>query len=821
MPWLSLWAQGTTVTLPSWIQWMIVWADPQFTDARLLGGFFGGFMTWSKLLGLVCLISWLGTRFFNLFLRSQQSRSGQSVVLNLPVIGLLLFVGIAILTAFLSIVQQAAVFPIPLIAGYPIPALLVGIEFLLGFLALEAVMWSSYRRPQGGSASQRGLALGVHAALAAGVFVIYKAFEFNRNVRGLKGSIASQDWQLILTDGLRYGATYAGLVVLAYFALGMFKEALSVRWRRLYSIAWQTVLDAVRRMWAPWVVLVLFVLFLAFTNWFLGGPGTRTPELARRYIETLSWVSSLLLSLMILLLAPMSLPTDIRTQVIYTITTKPVNRLELIWGRLIGYMGLITAVLLVMGLVSMFFVERVVNSRISTTREQAVASREVGKLDDARRSEEQAAQLENKMSARVPVFGFLSFTDSRGKARRKGIDVGQEQKLRSHIEGASASKASWRFGQAPQKEGRTLTAENVLPIERLLKPGTLEAVEDSLFRARYDQAQIKMNLEAPNLKGSERRRLEDRLTKVDSEVKRIQAELEPIQKQERDLREQIQKLEGAGKSADLTSLRAERDKLHSPPIPVEMVFNVFRTSKGELGEAVRASMVVSNPLRPDLELHRSVFPVIEYYTIRRFFPSRMLVGSMGQLAIEIQCITPSQFIGMSEKDLYVLSNQGSFRTNYIAGLTGVWLQALVITSVGLFAGTFLSWSVAFLLTLAVFVFGQLAIGFLDQFNQMGVVGGGPFESLIRLLTHENLQSNLASTPAVMAAKSFDLFLTPILTRLIYVIPNISALDVSNQVALGFAVTTPTLIGQVLLGLGYALPLTAFAYYIFKNREIAA
>ena len=213
--------------------------------------------------------------------------------------------------------------------------------------------------------------------------------------------------------------------------------------------------------------------------------------------------------------------------------------------------------------------------------------------------------------------------------------------------------------------------------------------------------------------------------------------------------------------------------------------------------------------------------MIEYYTIRRFFPSRMLVGSMGQLAIELQCITPSQFIGMSEKDLYVLSNQGSFRTNYIAGLTGVWLQALVITSVGLFAGTFLSWSVAFLLTLAVFVFGQLAIGFLDQFNQMGVVGGGPFESLIRLLTHENLQSNLASTPAVMAAKSFDLFLTPILTRLIYVIPNISALDVSNQVALGFAVTTPTLIGQVLLGLGYALPLTAFAYYIFKNREIAA
>jgi hypothetical protein len=87
--------------------------------------------------------------------------------------------------------------------------------------------------------------------------------------------------------------------------------------------------------------------------------------------------------------------------------------------------------------------------------------------------------------------------------------------------------------------------------------------------------------------------------------------------------------------------------------------------------------------------------------------------------------------------------------------------------------------------------------------------------------HNNLSSELAPTAGVMVAKSFDLFLTPILTNLVYVIPNISALDVSEQVAQGFSVSGGALLGQILLGFGYALPLTAFAYFILKNREVAA
>ena len=45
---------------------------------------------------------------------------------------------------------------------------------------------------------------------------------------------------------------------------------------------------------------------------------------------------------MVTILTPLSLPTDIQQQTIYTVVSKPVRRLELIWGRMIGYMALVT-----------------------------------------------------------------------------------------------------------------------------------------------------------------------------------------------------------------------------------------------------------------------------------------------------------------------------------------------------------------------------------------------------------------------------------------------------------------------------------------------
>ena len=83
-------------------------------------------------------------------------------------------------------------------------------------------------------------------------------------------------------------------------------ELINVRGRRLYAIARLSVIESNRRMWAPWVVITVFLLILAFTHWFLQPP--RPAEMGRLFVGTLTLLCSLLLTVMVTILTPLSLP---------------------------------------------------------------------------------------------------------------------------------------------------------------------------------------------------------------------------------------------------------------------------------------------------------------------------------------------------------------------------------------------------------------------------------------------------------------------------------------------------------------------------------
>jgi hypothetical protein len=251
-----------------------------------------------------------------------------------------------------------------------------------------------------------------------------------------------------------------------------------------------------------------------------------------------------------------------------------------------------------------------------------------------------------------------------------------------------------------------------------------------------------------------------------------------------------------------------------------MSFNVYRTTKGKIGEPVYAEIQATNP-RTGRQYSGDIFPIKEYYTNRVFLPAWILAGSGGALKIEIRCLSPTQYLGMAESDLYLLLPPGNFGVNYMKGLFGVWLQAMVLTAIGVWAGTFLSWPVALLTTIAFFVAGQLAFAFLVDFTRQAIMGGGPFESLIRLLTHDNQMSELTPTPGVLLAKTLDSLVMPLMSLLVYVVPNFQALDVSNMVADGYAVSWRLLVSNTLLALAYALPFSFVGFLILKKREVAA
>jgi ABC-type transport system involved in multi-copper enzyme maturation permease subunit len=783
---------------PVWIQnllgWLYLIGDPAFTTK----GVFGSLLTWTKIIGLFCLVSWIGARI----LSAIKQRIQLPALSGIAAAGLL--GGLA--SILLQQLQAAGRLSLPMIAGIS-PAVILGVISLFAVLAwIETLLWVSMNKDS--EKGDRLLLIAMHIALAYGLLNGMLIYAFAVVPPGVSVTIVD-----FLAQGARMGLTYMGYTALVLLLYRLFSELGMFNPVRTLAIAWLARKEANRRMWAPYVVLTVFLVVLAFTHWFLVPP--RPAEMSRLFVGTLTLLCSLLITLMIIFLSPLSLPTDIQQQTIYTIVSKPVSRLELIWGRIVGYMTLVTLMIGLFGAISYIYLIRQVNSTIRLTNQEANAIRSDNPIR-ATQLDEQSEQLAARMSARVPIKGSLVFRDSRGTPQIKGIDVGQELEYRTHVEGATPSKGIWRYGiishpfdevgnMAARDAGRAPGKQNYpildrrIPVDNFLRPGTIEYIDNqiSLLNARKARGE----------------------NGLDSSISSLQEQRRPLANKDAELQQALKAAQAANNQPEIDRVQNELATFHSDAFRIEMSFTIYRTTKGRVGEPVFASIKVTNPFTS--EQYDNTFPVREYYTDNQLIPASLLVGSDGFLNIEIQCVSSSQYLGMAESDLFILASNGSFVLNFAKGLMGVWLQALVLTSIGVFAGTFLSWPVALLTTIAFFVSGQVAFNYLQEFALSAQTGGGPFESLYRLLSHDNQMSDLTPTVAVITAKTLDSLIMPIMSRLVYVVPNFASLDVSNSVADGFAVTGSKVISNTLMAVAYALPFSVAGFFILKKREVAA
>ncbi|HWA96883.1 MAG TPA: hypothetical protein VG713_00255, partial [Pirellulales bacterium] len=125
----------------------------------------------------------------------------------------------------------------------------------------------------------------------------------------------------------------------------VFRDLLSVAPRRVWALArlgWQ---ESIRRRALVGFVLFLFVV-LPMALWFLD---THSPDPAVLYVSSVQWSITLLVLVTVLLLAAVSLPTDLKNKTIFTVVTKPVRASELVLGRVLGIATIGTAMLAVMG----------------------------------------------------------------------------------------------------------------------------------------------------------------------------------------------------------------------------------------------------------------------------------------------------------------------------------------------------------------------------------------------------------------------------------------------------------------------------------------
>ncbi len=607
---------------------------------------------------------------------------------------------------------------------------------------------------------------------------------------------------------IRYGSDFS-----TPFIHGMrrgVENLTSLSWFRIWAVARLTIQESLRRR--VLVVFALFMVLLLLGGWFLD-PNSENP--AKLYLSFVMSSTTILIMLLSLFLSSFSLPTDFKNKTIYTVVTKPVRSSELVFGRILGISLIGTVILALMGVCSFFFVtSSLQHSHLLTERDDLTPLPvEVAADSDSQRKmtfqgetrlasghkhpvkvysdgsvvmepvnghthavtvEKIGAQTkyvvassQGMLQARVPVYAKLSFRDASGMDTAKGINVGDEWEYRSYIGGSSA-----------------------------------------LSDSAYEEAAI-------------------------YEFTGIREDMFP------------------------------RD-VFSTGLPMEMTLGVFRTHKGDIEKRVTASYALRNPVT-GLKVEVSTFSTEEFiskaiaipwtfegtpqivqrrgrtengsyafpddeqarqersdpnFTERRQFDFFKDFVADGRVEIWLQCVDNQQYIGMAQADVYLRASDSSVELNFVKGFFGIWMQMVVIVSFGVLFSTFLSGAVAMISTVGIMI-GGFSKAFLIEIGLNKVLGGGPFESLYRLLIQQNMVVDLPTNFATSFIKAVDHIFGYFLALIGQAIPPLSEYAVyENAVANGFSIPAGWLLNHSVMTLAYAIPVFLVAYLILSNREVA-
>jgi hypothetical protein len=141
--------------------------------------------------------------------------------------------------------------------------------------------------------------------------------------------------------------------------------------------------------------------------------------------------------------------------------------------------------------------------------------------------------------------------------------------------------------------------------------------------------------------------------------------------------------------------------------------------------------------------------------------------------------------------------------------------------------TFLAGPVALLATLSVVMVGQFREFIQRLFeaqltgNTKEMPGGGPVESLYRLITQASITVDLEQTPLVTAMKTVDTFLLAPMRLAASLFPSLSSLGTSDFVAGGFDIPLDLLAAHGCETLGYLVAFFIAGMFCLKSREVAS
>ena len=567
-----------------------------------------------------------------------------------------------------------------------------------------------------------------------------------------------------LAQSVLYGPLAAGDRVYRGVLTGL-ADLAGMSPRRVWALARLAIQESLRRN--VLVALALFLLIVLFAGWFLDPKSVNPGKL---YLGFILGATNLLVCLVTLVLSVFSLPADIKAKAIQTVTTKPVRTGEIVLGRFLGFSLVGAALLAIMGLVGWGFVVRSVRHGHVAVVEDVVELKDVG----------------------GNVTGYEG---------RTSLDRGHRHRFELDASGAGFTDNVQGHRHAVRRSERGVV---VGPVE-----GVFEARRPLRGTLRFLDRDGR-----PSTKG----------ISVGSEWAYRQY------------------IEGGSLAAAIWKFEGITEREYGDGLPLEMIVRVFRTYKGVIEKGIKGSIRVRNP---SSGLQSDPF----YFTAREFTIDSLLIPRKlsstsadggtrqvdlfqdviadGSVEVILQCLEPAQYYGVAQADFYLRAGDGSFALNYAKSCLGILFSMLLVTAMGVMFSTFLGGPLALMATLSLVLIGQFREFILRLFESQVTgdsriaPGGGPIESLYRIVTQASITVDLTPSPAVQFMKTVDTFLLAPMRLLAGIFPSLSSLGTSDFVAGGFDVPLDLVAAHGAETIGYLVAFLIAGAFCLRAREVAS
>jgi len=559
--------------------------------------------------------------------------------------------------------------------------------------------------------------------------------------------------------------------------------------RRVLALARLAFKEAIRRK--VLFVVGLFIVGLLLAGWFLN-PDSDDP--ARLYISFVLTGTNYLMLMLALFISAFSLPADIKSKTIYTVVTKPVRPSELVLGRMLGFIGVGTMMLIPMGLASYVFVVRGLRHthlEVADVRELSDGTLQ-GETDYVRNHRHTFTINPNDSGndapmqgltdmvrghrhvvtrsvdgeftigpptgafrARVPSYGVVQFYGRRGEPKEEGIDIGDERTDEGGYGSAGIARViGLAQGSRKFRHG-------------YIEGGTLAAAEytfDGVTPDRYPES-----------------------------------------------------------------------------IPIDLSIRAYRSYKGDIESGIRGSITMQHPTKP-IASNPIPFVINEYEVDEQWLPLKIegtdgnetrlldvfedLVDDSGRLQLVIRCLDDAQYLGFTQSGVYLRPADSFFWWNLTKAYLSIWLQMAMVIAFGVMFSTLLSGPVAMVATFACVLLGFFAEQIYDtrHFIDVGIDrGGGPIESMVRILKQDALTTQLDVDPiSASVIKTLDAGIVYVLDALATALPNLPKMvGTAEYAASGFDIFGDLLLRHATATLGYVVLAFVVSYFLLKSREIAA